>query len=224
MLIMRRLYKPFPVSGQTKLEQLDYLRRTVNICQNCPNLVATRTQTVLGEGNPDAQLLFVGEAPGLAEDLQGRPFVGRAGKLLDLLIRRAGFTRKQVWLANAICCRPDTALGEANRPPSNAEIKECLPYLLAQIQIVQPKVIVALGNSAMDALLWDMDHERGQVYDYHGIYLVTTYHPAYVLRNPTVQVRAALWEHFLCALDLLGIPITDQLIERAPSAMDVEKL
>ncbi len=165
--------------------------------------------------------MMVGEAPGATEDAQGRPFVGSAGRLLNKLLHALGLRRKDVYVANVLCCRPDVSPGEPNRPPRGFEINECLPYLYAQISIVQPWVIVAMGAIAIEALapeygLWT----HGTVYEFKGIPVVPTYHPSYVLRNPTKQVRANLWIHFLTAIEKAGWPIQD-LADRVPTARDL---
>ncbi len=184
---------------------LDPLRRKVAKCQKCPHLVSTRRQTVFGEGDPRAELAFVGEAPGEDEDRQGRPFVGRAGKLLTQVINRLGFYRRQVYICNVLKCRPDAASG--NRKPTRAEMLECLPYLKAQLGQVRPKVIVILGGTALEAMLEpeeSISRLRGEVLDWQGTPAIPTWHPAYVLRNPTPQVRREFWSDCLEAVRLLG--------------------
>src|SRR5439155_21032274 len=130
------------------------LRERVSVCQRCPHLASSRTQTVFGVGNPDAELMFVGEAPGADEDRQGEPFVGRAGQLLTRIIAAMGFTRDDVYIASVLKCRPDMPAGEpGNRRRTPVEIETCLPYLTEQIEIIRPKVLVALGATAVEGLL-----------------------------------------------------------------------
>src|SRR5439155_923138 len=137
-----------------KAELLAPIRERVRICTKCPHLASSRTQTVFGVGNPDAELMFVGEAPGEDEDLQGEPFVGKAGQLLTRIIETMGFARGDVYIANILKCRPDMPPSESgNRKPRADEMQTCLPYLREQIEIIQPRALVALGATAMEGLL-----------------------------------------------------------------------
>ena len=151
-------------------------------CVKC-QLHETRTNVVFGEGDPEARLLFVGEAPGRDEDLQGRPFVGRAGQLLTRIIESIDLTREKVYIANVLKCRPPK-----NRNPLPDEISCCLPYLTRQIEIIQPRIICALGAFAAQTLVGSSEgigKLRGKFYDYQGAKLMPTYHPAACLRNPS---------------------------------------
>src|SRR6202011_1418481 len=154
-----------------KLEQLADVQARVSVCTKCPNLAASRTQTVFGVGNPDAELMFIGEAPGADEDARGEPFVGRAGQLLTKIIAAMGFTRADVYIANVLKCRPDMPRGSSgNRPPTPDEMHTCLPYLAEQINIIQPKVLVALGATAVEGLLGTrgtMREMRGRWHSHH---------------------------------------------------------
>ena len=159
-------------------------------CTRCKLHKAGRHTIVFGVGNPDADLMFVGEAPGHDEDRQGVPFVGRAGQKLTQIIQAIGLTRDQVYIANVINCRPPE-----NRNPEPDEVEICEPFLFRQIDAIRPKVIVALGTFAARSLLGTTDpisRLRGRVYDYRGGKLVPTYHPAYLLRNPSC--RREVWE------------------------------
>jgi uracil-DNA glycosylase family 4 len=161
----------------------------VRDCKQC-KLWKSRTQTVFGVGNPDADLVFVGEAPGRDEDLQGEPFVGVAGQLLTKILGAIGFAREDVYICNVLKCRPPN-----NRDPQPDEVEACEPYLLQQLSIIQPKVICALGRHAAYSLLGTTEslaRLRTRVHDYHGIPLVVTYHPAALLRNP--QWKRPTWE------------------------------
>src|SRR5947209_9159980 len=141
-----------PITNKAAL--LAPIEARVAVCTKCPHLARSRTQTVFGVGNPDAELMFIGEAPGADEDAQGEPFVGRAGQLLTKIITAMGFSREDVYIANILKCRPDTpGASSGNRPPTPAEMQTCLPYLAAQIEIVRPKVLVALGATAVEGLL-----------------------------------------------------------------------
>ena len=179
-----------PESGRTTLRQL---RETALVCTRCP-LAEGRTQVVFGVGDPEADLLFVGEGPGREEDLAGEPFVGRSGKLLDrLMAEEIGVTRSSCYIANVVKCRPPN-----NRNPAPAEIAACRPYLEAQIELIKPAVVVTLGNFATQLLLDTTDgirRLRGSVYPYGSAHLVPTYHPAYVLRaggEAMAEMRADL--------------------------------
>ena len=162
--------------------ELAALADTVSTCAEC-RLAETRTQTVFGDGNPRAPLVFVGEAPGYHEDVQGKPFVGRAGQLLtDIIVKGMKLTRQDVYICNVLKCRPPN-----NRDPRPDEVRVCEPYLVRQLELIQPRVICALGGHAAKTLLktdQSIGRLRGKWYFYHGIPLRITYHPAYLLRNP----------------------------------------
>src|SRR5262249_7861559 len=168
-------------------------------CRRCKLHKLGRKQVVFGVGNPDADLMFVGEAPGADEDEQGIPFVGRAGQLLTKIIEAIGLTRDDVYIANVIKCRPPQ-----NRNPEQDEVDTCEPFLFRQIDTIKPKVIVALGTFAARALLRTLDpisRLRGRVYDYRGAKLIPTFHPAYLLRNPAS--KREVWEDIKLVRDLL---------------------
>jgi DNA polymerase len=171
------------------------LQQSVQSCQACV-LAKTRTQTVVGAGDAHADWLFVGEAPGAEEDLQGEPFVGQAGKLLDNMLAAIQLRRGQnVYIANVLKCRPPE-----NRDPHDEEVLQCQPYLKRQVALIQPKLIVALGKFAAQTLLQSentlaentLASLRGQLHDYHGVPVIVTYHPAYLLRN--LADKAKVWE------------------------------
>ena len=165
------------------------LEAAVRGCTKCP-LHATRTQTVFGTGNRRAQWMFVGEAPGADEDAQGEPFVGRAGQLLNAMIAALGLKREAVYIANVLKCRPPH-----NRDPQPGEVEQCEAHLIGQIELIQPKLIVALGRHAAHSLLKTdlaLARLRGQRHHYRNIPLVVTYHPAYLLRSPSDKRKA--WE------------------------------
>jgi len=170
-------------------ETLDDIQLDLGDCQRC-GLSKTRTHIVFGEGNPDARLVFVGEGPGYDEDIQGRPFVGAAGQLLTKIIQAMGLERTDVYICNIIKCRPPK-----NRNPMPDEIDTCSPFLERQITAIQPEVICALGKFAAQMLLNTQEpisRLRGRFHDYHGIPLMPTFHPAYLLRNP--DGKRATWE------------------------------
>lgn len=200
----------------SKVDALRELRDRAVVCQKCPNLVATRKNVVFGVGSADASLLFVGEAPGAEEDAQGEPFVGRAGQLLTKIIQAMGLTREEVYIANILKCRPDTP-GQTfgNRPPTPEEMARCLPYLHAQIDIIKPKVMVALGATAIEGLFgkipgYGITKMRGKWREYRGIPVMPTYHPSYLLRPNPNNVKKETWEDMLQVMEKLTLPISEK--------------
>lgn len=178
----------FPNSAQKKAA-LESLRREIGDCQRC-KLSKGRKNIVFGEGNPDAALMFIGEAPGREEDIQARPFVGDAGKLLTRLIEKMGFSRDDVYIGNIVKCRP-----ALNRDPEEDEMQTCSPFIDRQIDIISPKVIVSLGRISAHTLIntkIPITKLRGRFYEYKGIPLMPTFHPAYLLRNP--RDKWLVWE------------------------------
>jgi len=168
---------------------LEEVREELGECTRC-KLHRHRTQIVFGVGNPKARLVFVGEAPGADEDAQGEPFVGRAGQLLTKIIQAMGMQREDVYICNIIKCRPPN-----NRTPESEEILACSPFLLKQLRAISPQFICALGGPATQTLLKTKEtisRLRGKFYDYHGIPLLATYHPAFLLRNP--HEKKTVWE------------------------------
>src|SRR4029077_8159215 len=202
------------IVAPSKADLLVPVRERVRVCTKCPHLASSRTQTVFGVGNPDAELMFIGEAPGVDEDKQGEPFVGRAGQLLTRIIETMGLARKEVYIANILKCRPDTSPGSfGNRPPTPREMQTCRPYLVEQIDIIRPKVLVALGAVAVEGLLGTrgtMRELRGRWHSYNGIPLMITYHPAYLLRNQAPSEKRKVWEDMLQVLERLEKPITEK--------------
>jgi uracil-DNA glycosylase family 4 len=200
--------------GGSKAEILASLQSRVASCTKCSHLASSRTQTVFGVGNPNAEIMFVGEAPGADEDAQGEPFVGRAGQLLTKIIRAMGFPRENVYIANILKCRPDMPGGSlGNRAPTPQEMQTCRPYLLEQIRIIQPKVIVALGAVAVEGLLGTrgtMRELRGRWNSFNGTPLMITYHPAYLLRNQSPSEKRKVWEDMLQVLEKLDKPISEK--------------
>ncbi len=180
----------FAPAGVQRADTLDALRHELGDCRRC-KLWSGRTHIVFGVGNPRARLMFVGEGPGRDEDLQAEPFVGKAGKLLtEIITKGMKMRREDVYIANVIKCRPPD-----NRNPEPDEIAACQPFLLRQIEIIGPKVLVALGTFAAQTLLGlrvPISRLRGHWYDYHGIKFMPTLHPAYLLRNP--NDKKLVWE------------------------------
>jgi DNA polymerase len=190
------------------------LREAALRCAECPRLVASRAQVVFGVGNPNAELMFVGEAPGADEDAQGEPFVGKAGQLLTKIIQTMGFARETVYIGNILKCRPDMPPGSTgNRKPTPEEMRTCFPWLEKQIALIQPRALVALGATAVEGLLGDtrpMNQLRGRWLDYKGIPVMPTYHPAYLLRNQSLSEKRKVWEDMLLVLEKLGAPISEK--------------
>jgi len=198
------------LSRDEKLSALAALDRDeVKGCVKC-GLHRTRDKTVFGEGNPDAQICFIGEGPGMNEDASGRPFVGRAGQKLDDMIRGMGMTREDVYICNIVKCRAFMPDINKDRPPSEEETAACTPYLLKQMEIIRPKVIVTLGLPSTRYLLKSKDsmtRMRGNWHAWRGIKVMPTWHPAYVLRNYTEQTRREVWDDLKKVLVELALPI-----------------
>jgi len=202
------------VTGATKVEQLAHLNERAQACQKCPHLVARRHTVVFGVGDPDAQLMFVGEGPGEDEDLKGEPFVGKAGQLLTKMIAAMGLAREQVYIANIVKCRPDMPPGvPGNRKPTREEMDTCVPYLRAQIDIIKPRALVALGATAIEGLVGAtgaMGALRGKFLDYRGVPVMPTYHPSYLLRNQSTAEKRKVWEDLLKVMEKLELPINEK--------------
>lgn len=180
---------------------LQAIREDLGDCTRCPLHQQGRKQIVFGVGNPYAELMFIGEAPGADEDIKGEPFVGRAGQLLNNMISAMGLKREEVYIANVIKCRPP-----GNRTPQPDECAVCSPFLLRQIEVIQPKALVALGAVAVRTLLavnQPMNALRGRWYEFHGVPLAVTFHPAYLLRNPPAKKDA--WHDLQLVMKRLGL-------------------
>jgi DNA polymerase len=205
---------PMEISGSTKVEQLAHLAKRASVCVKCPHLAARRHNVVFGVGDPDAKLMFVGEGPGEEEDLQGEPFVGRAGQMLTKMIVAMGLTREQVYIANIVKCRPDMPVGvPGNRKPTKQEMETCVPYLRAQIEIIKPAAMVALGATAVEGLvgpIGTIGSLRGKFLEYRATPLMPTYHPSYLLRNQNNTEKRKVWEDLLKVMERLQIPITEK--------------
>jgi uracil-DNA glycosylase family 4 len=192
-----------PEAGEDRAAALRAIREEIGDCTRCPLHKQGRKQIVFGVGNPHADIMFIGEAPGADEDEQGEPFVGRAGQLLTNMIKAMGIGREDVYIANVIKCRPP-----GNRTPEPGECAICSPFLLKQIDVIQPKAIVALGAVAARTLLavnQTMAEMRGQWHDFRGYPLLVTYHPAYLLRDPRQKVHA--WHDLQMVMKRLGMPM-----------------
>lgn len=192
----------FDVTSKLSTETLLQIRDDLGECTRC-KLHSTRTKIVFGDGNPKAQLIFVGEGPGADEDAQGLPFVGRAGKLLTQMIEAMGLQRGDVYICNVVKCRPP-----GNRQPEPEEVAACSPFLFRQLDSIKPKVIVCLGATAFQTLLQtnrSISHHRGQWLDYRGFKMLPTYHPAYLLRNPAA--KADVWKDLQKVMAELGLEV-----------------
>ena len=202
------------ITGSTKAEQLRHLAERASVCVKCPHLAARRHNVVFGVGNPEAKLMFVGEGPGEEEDLKGEPFVGRAGQLLTKMISAMGLSREDVYIANIVKCRPDMPVGApGNRKPTRQEMEACVPYLRAQIEVIKPVAMVALGATAVEGLLGPVGtigSLRGKFLEYRSTPLMPTYHPSYLLRNQSNTEKRKVWEDLLKVMERLEMPISEK--------------
>ena len=183
------LRSPYPAEPWTSTESLSEFNSSICECQKCP-LGSTRIKFVFGVGNPNAEVVLIGEAPGADEDAQGEPFVGRAGQLLNKILEAIHFKREEVYICNILKCRPPN-----NRDPLPEEVEQCEPYLWKQLDLIKPKIILCLGRISAQVLLKTADSLtklRESVHDYRGIPLMVTYHPAALLRNP--NWKRPVWE------------------------------
>jgi DNA polymerase len=193
-------------SRQDRVARLEVIAKQVATCRRCHELATTRTQTVFGVGNPRPRLVFLGEAPGADEDQQGEPFVGRAGQLLNKIIEACDMRREDVYILNILKCRPP-----GNRNPSPEEAGNCREYLLAQLEVLQPEFICCLGTIAAQNLLettTPIGQLRGRVHHFGSIQVVATYHPAYLLRNPSA--KRATWDDMKMLLTAMGLPVPEK--------------
>jgi uracil-DNA glycosylase len=192
-----------PAAQVSAKDSLEIVRREVAACTLCDELAGTRTQTVFGVGNPQARLCFLGEAPGADEDRQGEPFVGRAGQLLTKIIEACTLTRQDVYILNVLKCRPP-----GNRNPLPDEVSNCRGFLDRQLSLIRPEYICCLGTIAAQTLLetdTPISRMRGKFFDYHGIPVMCTYHPAYLLRNPAA--KKDVWDDMKVLMRKLGIEL-----------------
>ena len=203
------------LEGTQKESAMAKLQEQVLACTRCSHLVQARTHVVFGVGTVHADIMFVGEAPGMDEDRQGEPFVGKAGQLLTRIIETMGLSREKVYIGNVLKCRPDTpGKSYGNRKPTPMEMQTCWPYLMDQIKLIRPKVLVALGTTAVEGLIGKpikgITRMRGHFQDFRGIPVMPTYHPSYVLRNPARSVKRQVWEDMLKVMEFMSMEITDK--------------
>jgi uracil-DNA glycosylase family 4 len=207
---------PMPPNSQNaRRKQLEVLAAEVKTCTRCPELAVARTQTVFGDGQPGAEICFLGEAPGADEDASGIPFVGAAGQLLNKIIAASGFKREEVYICNILKCRPP-----ANRTPLPHEADNCSGFLKRQLDIVKPKYLVCLGGTAAKYLLnstQPLGAMRGQFHEYHGIPVIVTYHPAYLLPHRQPAKKKEVWDDMKMLLTKMGRPIPQQKTEEKPA-------
>ena len=188
-----------------KDEYLNILAEKIRNCKKC-SLSITRNNSVLGAGDLNARLMFIGEAPGAEEDLKGIPFIGKSGQLLSRIISAMGLKREEVYITNILKCRPPN-----NRDPLPYEVENCLPYLFMQIDIVNPEIIVLLGRIAGISLFgkgFSLSKNRGQIMEFRGYKVITTFHPAYLLMNPRAKILT--WEDMKKVLKELELPLPDK--------------
>jgi len=205
----------FSLPEGSKQEQWDWLKNRVLGCDVCKSELNPDARVVFGVGSLDADLFFCGEAPGAEEEKAGVPFVGPAGELLDRIISAMGLTRESVYIGNVVNFRPRHHSSYGNRPPTAEEMSFCLPYLKAQLEIVKPKVVVALGKTATDGLLGvdpqrRLGQMRGTWHQYEGTPLMVTYHPSYLLHNPSKSSKRKVWEDMLLVMEKLGLSISEK--------------
>lgn len=209
------VYDSPKLSAADKESAMTKLRDEALACAQCAHLVSTRTQVVFGVGTVHAELMLIGEAPGLDEDKEGEPFVGAAGQLLTKIIEATGLDRDKVYIANILKCRPDTP-GKVygNRKPRPEEMETCFPWVKRQIEIIQPKVMVALGGTAVEGLLGKMPSGitrlRGNWQAYRGVPVMPTFHPSYLLRNQSWVIKRHVWEDMMQVMERLNMPISEK--------------
>lgn len=202
------------LSQEAKVAAFAELRQRVIPCVKCAHLVATRKNVVFGVGDINAQITFVGEAPGADEDVQGEPFVGRAGQLLTKIIVAMGLSRETVYIANILKCRPNMPPNTSgNRKPTPEEMQTCIPFLHEQIDLIGPKVLVALGGTAVEGLLGKtigITRLRGQWRSYRGIPLMPTFHPSFLLRPENAGEKRKVWEDMMLVMERIGMPVSER--------------
>ena len=206
---------PFSLPDGDKRSKWEFLMEKVLSDKVCNEHLKPGKKVVFGVGNLDADIFFCGEAPGADEEIQGEPFVGRAGQLLTKIIKAMGLERRDVYIGNIMNWRPELPTSKGNRPPTEEEMRYCLPYLKAQIEIVNPKVVVALGNTAVSGLLGPdptrrLGKIRGKWSKFENRDLMITYHPSYLLQYGTPSTKRLVWEDMLLVMEKVGLPISDK--------------
>jgi DNA polymerase len=214
--------KPIPAAPTIELpegsaeQRIKWLQEQVLNCTTCKNHLSQFGKIVFGCGNPSADIFFCGEAPGADEERTGEPFVGQAGQLLNKIIQAMGIQREEVYLTNILKWRPEHDKPYGNRPPTEEEMNFCLPYLKAQVEVVQPKVIIALGKTAISGLMKlpprdiHIKQTRGNWEHFCNIPMMPTYHPSYLLHNNTLGTKREVWEDMLQVMEKVGLQISDK--------------
>lgn len=210
--------QPSGAEREARIRAFNELRERALACRKCPHLADARRHVVFGVGDIFSPLMFVGEAPGMDEDKQGEPFVGKAGQLLTKVLQTMGLGRDKVYIANILKCRPDTpGRSYGNRKPTLEEMDTCKPWVLSQIELIQPKVIVALGATAVQGLLGATQgimRLRGNWQEFQGVPLMPTFHPSFLLRKQGEgddrQFKRQVWEDMLAVMEKLGLPISEK--------------
>ena len=205
----------FLIPDGTKQMKWEWLREKVLGCETCNEQLNPKANVVFGEGDLDADLFLCGEAPGADEEMSGSPFVGPAGELLMKILSAMGLNREQVYIANILNWRPRHSQAFGNRPPTQEEMDFCLPYLKGQLEIVEPKVVVALGKTATDGLLGHdpkrrLGQIRGSWHEALGFPMMVTYHPSYLLHNPSRTSKRKVWEDFLLVMEKLEMSVSEK--------------
>ena len=209
------VYDSQRLSSADKVSAMDQLRDEISSLKKSPELLTSGARLVFGVGTVDADLMFVGEAPGEDEDREGEPFVGKAGQLLMKIIQATGLDREKVYIANVLKYRPDTpGKSFGNRKPRPDEIESWFPFLMRQIEIIQPKIIVGLGATAVEGLLGHMStgitRLRGNWQSYRSVPVMPTFHPSYLLRNQSWAVKRQVWEDMMQVMERLNMPISEK--------------
>lgn len=205
----------FELPEGSKQDQWEWLKQKVLGCETCKSELNPDGKVVFGEGDLEADIFLCGEAPGADEEIAGAPFVGPAGDLLMKILAAMGLSREKVYIGNILNWRPRHSQAYGNRPPTLEEINFCLPYLRAQLEIVKPKIVMALGKTATDGLLGHdpkrrLSQVRGTWHEIMGIPMMVTYHPSYLLHNPSKTSKRKVWEDFLLVMEKLGMPISEK--------------
>lgn len=201
-----------PASG-TKSERLAALETLVRGCPECRRHLKPGAQPIFGSGNPEAEVVLVGEAPGEEDERAGQPFVGPTGELLDRALKAMGLSRDRVYVTHVMKWRPETPTGFGSRTPTAREMAFCAPYLRAQLAVIRPKVVVALGGTVFHTLTGDaarITEARGQWREVDGLPLLPTFHPSYLLKNPSPAPKRQFWEDLLAVMEKVGMPISEK--------------
>lgn len=197
----------------SKAERLAALQKVVESCPECRRHLKPDAQPIFGSGNPEADIVFVGEAPGEEDERAGLPFIGPTGELLDRALKAMGLSRDRAYVTHVMKWRPETPTGFGSRTPTAREMSFCAPYLRAQLAVIRPKVVVALGGTVFHALTGDtarITEARGHWREVDGLSLLPTFHPSYLLKNPSQAPKRQFWEDLLAVMEKVGMPISEK--------------